>query len=554
MRYIEGGTKGDIISAIDNGKSFKLYITKNNRTIFQSNRVALDGLSMNHGLVITEVANGNDDFKPGSTMCTQVTMTFIKGQVPSELKVNKWFILLAVVEDEVPEKIIIIGMFCPSEIIEDTSGEFVTVVSYDKMKQISEIPVASFLDYAKTNYSGWITPYGTVTVATFFYALGEYVGLTYNTRFSPDYDIGYAGFTVASRLLDEQMLNRIDKKISCRDLMSILCEAAYGFGKIGVTYTASVVHDTFELGIFEYDRTKYALTVPIDNIFSYEFPNKYPAITWNEFDQMTWNEADMKNWEEIEGTDATYAYDYIKYSRVGNGEIVAEKYPNAATGKHLDLSSNPFLQVYTQQDIRDYIRYYDHMLKKIGGTPYSKVVAKGYFLASAGDLIRVEKEDGSYTYFHIHKQTTTWKGGMVEETYEVYGTASSDFNDGVNEDFQKEQTDLRLYNLENKMDAIEGIIPNKADCIIVSTSTSNTSFILYLKNGSRAVMLSSGPGSNRSGAWGIGTNASGNPYAYNIVSSSQVTFDTSVTNTITINCSVANSFIILPMIGEITLL
>lgn len=455
----------DYVNAIDSGKEFKLYICYNGNQ-FDPDRIELDGLYMQDGITLTDIANGDGNYALGNTSMAQVEMTFIKELMPQELESKKPFYLFATVDLPSPSDCIFIGKFIPTAIQPRSNNRLVTVTAHDEMS-LFNVPANKFI---KTYISNNITKYDPDKILTsyiLFQLLCDYVGVVPGL-----FGLNQDKFRL--RVITDSMLKELENS-TCRQILAYLAEGLADRAYID-PLTISQSGD-FSCRVEVYGGASESI-INRDKIFAEDIPAFYKPMLWEDFETYTWDEADKLSWEKVEGTTSTYAAAHVLYLENNNNNISTERYPDYIGGKDYNLTSNPFLVVNTQQDVLDYIKpIFSAMSHE--GYPSISVSVKGYWWLRAGDLATVYTEDGSRVQYRIYRLTTTWKGGITTETYEVSGSIGIEYGSGTNESSGANAYDPRVSGLVQEVDDLNADLETLNDkvsaigTLLVGTSASS---------------------------------------------------------------------------------
>lgn len=357
------------------------------RMIFTGQNITLEDqdISLDSGLVVNDIFNGDTDLVFGKTVCKQINVRILNSNRLDGLSWTGEFLLQMWVEISSVEYTCDIGYFTGEKPRNVTTARYIDFTAYDRMKRFDVI--------ADEFWNSLTFP---KTIKQIYIALCNYVGVTMT------YAVPSLPF---NRSLAESPVNM--EGYTCRDILGWIAEETCSYAIIEYDGGCS-------LKWFDTDTNNHAITG--NEEFRVESADLNPGLTWNQFDELTNAQQEAMTCNDIAGYRA-YAVDQIMVKQVDSDFIV--NYPYAIDGNVYAIVDNPFIVISSASDVEDYVKPLFGRLSALGGYLPFSMECIGDPAVEAGDIITVDI-NGTTLNVPIFVKTMRWNGGITD-IYETTG-------------------------------------------------------------------------------------------------------------------------------------
>jgi len=348
-------------------------------------------VDINEGLILTEILIGDDEFKLGRTISTQIQTCIMNIDdlinYYFKLRNAEWsgeFTLELGVEINNETKWVKVGIFT-FEPPKNVYTGYVKVTANDRMRYF-DVPADNFL--ANLTYP--------ITLQGIYDALCEHVCVP-----------NVSGNELPNVMSRQFLSAPADMSgHTCRDILSWIAEACGCFAKID---------NKGRCKLFWIDPHVYWLILSDNEVYDWEF-NYTGGSNWDTKSNYTWNDLDKMTWDSLCGYKEKKRIDRIVLTN--DDKQINYRFPY---GNNIYLiDENPFLRIYSQDDVEQYIVPLYNRLFNLGGLIAYSVDCIGNWCSEAGDFIQVTLHSPSYrsVVVPVFSRTMRWNGA-IEDEYEA---------------------------------------------------------------------------------------------------------------------------------------
>lgn len=343
-----------------------------------------EDISLDTGVTITDIFNGDTDLVFGKTLCKQIQFRILNSDKLSGLSWTGETYIKFHISYGNDTYDLNVGYFYGEQPKNVTTARYIDFTAYDAMKKF-DIPADDFIN-------GLTYP---TTISQMFSDLCSYVGVT------PQ--IGDA-LSTKNRSFASAPVDMVG--YSCRDILGWIAEACGCYAKI-VAKQCVLIWFT--------DNTVHSVT-PTEE-FKVESADLNPGLTWDEFDELTNAEQEAMTCNDIAGYKEAYAVDQMMIKQVDSDFTV--NYPNSYGENIYAIVDNPFIVVSSASDVTNYIKPLFDRLADFGGYLPCTIECIGDPAVEAGDKIQVNI-NGTTLTVPVFVKTMRWNGAITD-IYETTG-------------------------------------------------------------------------------------------------------------------------------------
>lgn len=356
------------------------------RMIFTDQNITLEDqdISLDSGLVVNDIFNGDTDLVFGKTVCKQINVRILNSSRLDGLSWTGEFLLQMWVEISSVEYTCDIGYFTGEKPRNVTTARYIDFTAYDRMKRFDVI--------ADEFWNSLTFP---KTIKQIYIALCNYVGVTMT------YEVPSIPF---NRSFAESPANM--EGYTCRDILGWIAEETCSY--------AIIEYDGW-CSLKWFDTNNHAITG--NEEFRVESADLNPGLTWNQFDELTNAQQEAMTCNDIAGYSEAYAVDQIMVKQVDSDFVI--NYPSAVGGNVYAIVDNPFIVISSASDVENYVKPLFGRLSAFGGYLPFSMECIGDPAVEAGDIIPVDI-NGTTLNVPIFVKTMRWNGGITD-IYETTG-------------------------------------------------------------------------------------------------------------------------------------
>ena len=405
------------------------------RMIFTDQNITLEDqdISIDSGLTVNDIFNGDTDLVFGKTVCRQITVRILNSDRISglgwtgEFKLQMWATISNV------EYTCDIGYFKGKKPKNVTTAQYINFTAYDRMKLFDEL--------ADEFWNSLTFP---KTISQIYTALVSSVGLTGVMDNVPS---SLSGRSFASVPADMAGYAK-------RDILGWIAEQCASYAVI--TYEGKCSLKWFT------DNTSHAVTG--DQEWAFNSADLNPGYTHNELDQMTHNQLDKLTHNDIDGYKSAYAVEELIVKQQNSD--VEIKYPINYGENIYTIINNPFVVVSSGSDITNYVKPIFDRLEAFGGYLPFEMSCLGDPAVEAGDIITVDIGDTTLTV-PVFVKTMRWNGDITDE-YETTGqTPRASYSSNAQKEQYLGNKSLRMF-VDSKYYAIKSGVEITEDGVQIS--------------------------------------------------------------------------------------
>ena len=395
------------------------------RMIFTDQNITLDDndISIDSGLVVNDIFNGDTDLVFGKTVCRQVNVRLLNSSRLNGLGWNGEFLLQIYMTISNTEYTCDIGYFQGEKPRNVTTAQYIDLIAYDRMKWFDELAddFLASLTFPKT-------------ISQIYTALCTSAGITGVMDSVP---ASLSGRSFSELPADMEGYTR-------RDILGWIAEQCGSY--------ATITNDGKCTLRWFSDNTAHAVTG--DEEWSVESADLNPGMTHNELDQLTHDELDTMTHNDIDGYRVAYAVDQVLIKQINNDFDI--NYPSACGGNIYTITDNPFMPIGSNTDVTNYVKPIFDRLSAFGGYLPFEMSCLGDPAVEAGDIITVSIGSVTITV-PIFLKTMYWKGDITDE-YETTGqTPRATYSSSAQKEQHLDNKRIRLFVENNYYDRKSGI-------------------------------------------------------------------------------------------------
>ena len=441
------------------------------RMIFTDQNITLEDqdISIDSGITVNDIFNGDTDLVFGKTVCRQITVRILNSDLISglgwtgEFKLQMWATISNV------EYTCDIGYFKGEKPKNVTTAQYINFTAYDRMKLFDGVAddFWNSLTYPKT-------------ISQIYSALVSSVGLTGEMDNVPS---ALSGRSFSSVPADMEGYTK-------RDILGWIAEQCGSYAVI--TYEGKCSLKWFT------DNTAHSVTG--DQEWAFNSADLNPGLTWNEFDQLTNAQQEAMTLNDIAGYKEAYAVDELVVKQLNNDFEV--QYPNNYGENIYQIVGNPFITVSSGSDVTSYVKPLFDRLATFGGYLPFEMSCLGDPAVEAGDIITVAIGSATITV-PVFVKTMRWKRDITDE-YETTGQIPrATYASNVQKEQYLENKSLRLF-VDSKYYSIKSGIEITEDGVRMSGGK-----FIDILSGSR-IDMESGSNINIKSGGNLNANSGGN--------------------------------------------
>ena len=402
-------------------------------------------VSIENGLVLTDIFNGDTDLVFGKAISRQIRVRFLNSSRLNGLSWTSEFELSFKVTIGTTEYTAVAGYFVGEKPKNVTTAQYIDFTAYDNMKKFDVLAddFVNGLTYPKT-------------ISQIFSSLCAFVGVT----------AGSTSSALANALSRSFAAAPVDMVgYTCRDVLGWIAEAC-GCYAVMNGHSCDLVWFT--------NNTAHAISQTEE--FGIETGDLNPGLTWNEFDALTNAQQESMTFNDIAGFSEAYAVDQVLIKQLNSDFDV--NYPSVLGGNVYTITGNPFLVISTSSDVTNYVKPIYDRLVALGGYLPINLNCIGDPSVQAGDIITVNVNGTNYT-IPIFMKTMKWNG-MCEDDIETTGQIPrATYSNEAGKEKVLNAKELRMYVYDHYYDRKSGITITDGG-IVMDGST-----FIDIKSGSR---------------------------------------------------------------------
>lgn len=424
------------------------------RMIFTGQNITLEDrdISLESGLVVNDIFNGDTDLVFGKTVCKQINVRILNSDRLDGLSWTGEFLLQMWMEISSVEYTCDIGYFTGEKPKNVTTARYIDFTAYDRMKRFDVI--------ADEFWNSLTFP---KTIKQIYIALCNYVGVTMA------YEVPSAPF---NRSFAESPVDM--KGYTCRDILGWIAEE---------TCSYAIIEYDGRCSIKWFKNNNHAITV--NEEFRVESADLNPGLTWDQFDQLTLEKQESMTWNDAAGYHEAYAVDQLLIKQVDTDFDI--NYPAALGGNVYAIVDNPFIVISLASDVEDYVKPLFSRISAFGGYLPFSMECIGDPAVEAGDIITADI-NGTTLTVPIFVKTMRWNGGITD-IYETTGQIPrSTYGTNANKQTVLNANSLKMFVRNQYYDRKSGIeikdegVTIEGDKYIILQASSNYTWT-YDKNG-----------------------------------------------------------------------
>jgi len=403
-------TISQYLTALSNGSQTHIRIT------FPKQNVVLDDddISMDGGVQITSIMNGETDLTVGTAMSNEIAITFLNSSVFDGFNWTEEFQVEFGVEINGATKWTTVGYFTGNKPERLLLRETIDFVAYDRMESVLNVMADDFiasLTYPITN-GGILAAVCSATGIA--HASGDEINDIMNISFSS------SPFT--------------HEGITYRDILSWIAEANGCYCKVNN-------EGKIQFCWFEDHTGDYTLTG--DDYFAIDAgePCVIAALkVWNDLSGDTWDDLSSFVWDNFGSNFAVW----IKNTETKQNTLYPEGYEQ--THGIYSIVGNPLLDGTTNQMLLYAKDIYERLTSLNGYTPMN-LDAIGNWMVEAGDIIGVTVGNDTF-WMPIFARTLQWNGAC-HDNYQCTGTMIKEPTDSEVENVVEMSKMAKKYTVRN---------------------------------------------------------------------------------------------------------
>lgn len=395
------------------------------RMIFTDQNITLDDqdISIDGGLVVNDIFNGDTDLVFGKTVCKQVNVRILNSSRLNGLSWTGEFLLRMYMTISNTEYTCDIGYFTGEKPKNVTTAQYIDFTAYDRMKWLNELAddFWSSLTFSKT-------------ISQIFTALCTSVGLTGVMDSVP---ASLSGRSFSESPADMEGYTK-------RDILGWIAEQCGSYAVISSDGKCTL----------KWFSDNSAHSVTGNEEWSFASADLNPGYTHNELDQMTHNQLDQMTHNDLDGYRGAYAVDHVLVKQLNSDFDI--RYPNEYGENIYAITDNPFVIVSTASDITNYVKPIYDRLAAFGGYLPFEMSCLGDPAVEAGDIITVDIGSVTLTV-PVFVKTMRWNGD-IEDEYETTGQIPrSTYSSNAKKEQHMDNKRIRLFVGDNYYDRKSGI-------------------------------------------------------------------------------------------------
>lgn len=358
------------------------------RMIFTDQNITLEDqdISLDSGLVVNDIFNGDTDLVFGKTVCKQINVRILNSNRLDGLSWTGEFKLQMWVEISSVEYTCDIGYFTGEKPRNVTTARYIDFTAYDRMKRFDELADGFLESLTYPRETRWI-----------FRSLVQSVGLSGQLDNVPQ---TISGRSFASAPTDI-------KGYTKRDILGWIAEQCG-------SYAVITPDGACKLKWFQ-NTWDHSIT-PTEE-FRVESADLNPGLTWNQFDALSNAEQEAMTCNDIAGYKEAYAVERMMVNQVDSDFTV--NYPSAVGENVYAIVDNPFVIVSSWDDVTNYVKPLFDRLATFGGYLPFSMECIGDPAVEAGDVITVDI-NGTTLTVPVFVKAMRWNGGITD-IYEATG-------------------------------------------------------------------------------------------------------------------------------------
>lgn len=388
-RVSDKGVFHDFCEAIESEK------TKHLRVTFLVDNVVFEDsdFSANGNCALTTYMNPEIDLSFGTAFMSEISLSFLRSDKTDQLNWTREFKVEFGVEYNGSIQWIQVGIFAGKRPL-NTHNDEIKFTAYDRMRRFDK-DVGDFMSLLSFPCS----------LQDVYDELCAFVGIT-NEAGDEISDVMDRTFSSAFSLTGIS---------TCRDLLSKIAEA-------NCCYAKATTDGKVKLVWFADHSADYKLMR--DNIFTIESTDlaTVAGYRWDDLENKTWDWMENLQWDELYSRNSPLVYDGIMASWDNESPVVYP--PDAAqTAKLFHMENNPFVYYASTADVETHLSYIMTRLDLFVVYYVANITSVGNWMVEPGDIISLEKEDGTFTNYPIFSRVVVWNGSCGCE-YESTGNLS----------------------------------------------------------------------------------------------------------------------------------
>lgn len=395
------------------------------RMIFTDQNITLDDqdISIDGGLIVNDIFNGDTDLVFGKTVCKQVNARILNSSRLDGLSWTGEFLLQMYMTISNTEYTCDIGYFTGEKPKNVTTAQYIDFTAYDRMKWLDEL-----------SDDFWSSLTFPKTISQIFTALCTSVGLTEVMDSVP---ASLSGRSFSESPADMEGYTK-------RDILGWVAEQCGSYAVISSDGKCTLKWFS--------DNTAHAITG--NEEWSFASADLNPGYTHNELDQMTHNQLDGMTHNDLDGYRGAYAVDHVLVKQLNSDFDI--RYPNEYGENIYTITDNPFVIVSTASDITNYVKPIYDRLAAFGGYLPFEMSCLGDPAVEAGDIITVDIGSVTLTV-PVFVKTMRWNGDITDE-YETTGQVPRPtYSSNAKKEQHLDNKRIRLFVGDNYYDRKSGV-------------------------------------------------------------------------------------------------
>lgn len=395
------------------------------RMIFTDQNITLDDqdISIDGGLIVNDIFNGDTDLVFGKTVCKQVNARILNSSRLDGLSWTGEFLLRMYMTISNTEYTCDIGYFTGEKPKNVTTAQYIDFTAYDRMKWLDEL-----------SDDFWSSLTFPKTISQIFTALCTSVDLTGVMDSVP---ASLSGRSFSESPADMEGYTK-------RDILGWVAEQCGSYAVISSDGKCTLKWFS--------DNTAHAVTG--NEEWSFASADLNPGYTHNELDQMTHNQLDGMTHNDLDGYRGAYAVDHVLVKQLNSDFDI--RYPNEYGENIYTITDNPFVIVSTASDITNYVKPIYDRLAAFGGYLPFEMSCLGDPAVEAGDIITVDIGSVTITV-PVFVKTMRWNGDITDE-YETTGQVPRPtYSSNAKKEQHLDNKRIRLFVGDNYYDRKSGI-------------------------------------------------------------------------------------------------
>lgn len=358
------------------------------RMIFTGQNITLEDqdISLDSGLIVNDIFNGDTDLVFGKTVCKQINVRILNSSRLDGLSWTGEFLLQMWVEISSVEYTCDIGYFTGEKPRNVTTARYIDFTAYDRMKRFDELADGFLESLTYPIQTRWI-----------FLALAQSVGLSGQLDNVPQ---TIRGRSFASAPTD---INGYTK----RDILGWIAEQCGSYAVITPDGACKL----------KWFQNTWDHSVTPTEEFRVESADLNPGLTWNQFDALSNADQEAMTCNDIAGYKEAYAVERMMVNQVDSDFTV--NYPSAVGENVYAIVDNPFVIVSSWDDVTNYVKPLFDRLATFGGYLPFSMECIGDPAVEAGDVITVDI-NGTTLVAPVFVKTMRWNGAITD-IYETTG-------------------------------------------------------------------------------------------------------------------------------------